>query len=54
MRKVILGLGIIGVTFIMILILLLMSSSLMYLVENEAQPDKFPHIPAAMCGAWRR
>jgi voltage-gated potassium channel len=37
-----------GVTFIMILILLLISSSLMYLVENAAQPDKFPHIPAAM------
>jgi voltage-gated potassium channel len=37
-----------GVTFIMILMLLLMSSSLMYLVENAAQPDKFPHIPAAM------
>lgn len=37
-----------GVTFVMILMLLLMSSSLMYLVENAAQPDKFPHIPAAM------
>jgi voltage-gated potassium channel len=37
-----------GVTFVMILMLLLLSSSLMYLVENAAQPDKFPHIPAAM------
>ena len=36
------------VTVVMILMLLLFSSSLMYLVENEAQPDKFPHIPAAM------
>lgn len=32
----------------MILMLLLFSSSLIYLVENEAQPDKFPSIPAAM------
>lgn len=36
------------VTVVMILMLLLFSSSLMYLVENEAQPDKFPNIPAAM------
>lgn len=32
----------------MVLMLLLFSSSLIYLVENEAQPDKFPSIPAAM------
>ncbi|HXG85624.1 MAG TPA: ion transporter [Pyrinomonadaceae bacterium] len=32
----------------MILMLLLFSSSLIYLVESEAQPDKFPNIPAAM------
>ena len=36
------------VTMIMILMLLLFSSSLMYLVENEAQPDKFPSIPSAL------
>lgn len=36
------------VTLAMILILLLFSSSLMYLVEHEAQPDKFPSIPAAL------
>ena len=36
------------VTLVMILMLLLFSSSLIYLVENEAQPDKFPSIPAAM------
>ena len=28
--------------------LLLFSSSLMYVVETEAQPDKFPDIPSAM------
>ncbi len=32
----------------MIGMLLLFSSSLMYLVEHEAQPDKFPDIPSAM------
>jgi len=32
----------------MIAMLLLFSSSLMYLVEHEAQPDKFPSIPAAL------
>lgn len=32
----------------MITMLLLFSSSLIYLVESEAQPDKFPSIPAAM------
>ncbi len=36
------------VTLAMIAMLLLFSSSLMYLVENEAQPDKFPDIPSAM------
>lgn len=36
------------VTAAMILMLLLFSSSLIYLVENEVQPDKFPSIPAAM------
>lgn len=32
----------------MIFMLLLFSSSLMYLIEHEAQPDKFPDIPSAM------
>lgn len=32
----------------MIMMLLLFSSSLMYLIEHEAQPDKFPDIPSAM------
>ncbi len=36
------------VIVLMISLLLLFSSSLMYVVENEAQPDKFPSIPAAM------
>jgi voltage-gated potassium channel len=36
------------VTTIMIATLLLFSGSLMYLVENEAQPDKFPDIPSAL------
>lgn len=36
------------VTVVMIGILLLFASSLMYLVENEAQPDKFPDIPSSM------
>jgi voltage-gated potassium channel len=36
------------VIVLMIVMLLLFSSSLIYLVENEAQPDKFPSIPAAM------
>jgi voltage-gated potassium channel len=36
------------VTLMMIAMMLLFASSLMYVVENEAQPDKFPHIPAAM------
>lgn len=36
------------VTLVMIGMLLLFSSSLMYFVETEAQPDKFPDIPSAM------
>lgn len=32
----------------MIFMLLLFSASFMYLVEHEAQPDKFPDIPSAM------
>ena len=36
------------VTIVMIAILLLFASSLMYLIENEAQPDKFTDIPSAM------
>lgn len=36
------------VTVAMIGILLLFASSLMYLVETDAQPDKFPDIPSAM------
>lgn len=36
------------VTVVMIAKLLLFSSCLMYIVENEAQPDKFPDIPSAM------
>ena len=36
------------VIVMMISLLLLFSSSLMYVVENEAQPDKFTSIPAAM------
>ena len=36
------------VTTTMIAIMLVFSASLMYLVENEAQPDKFPDIPSAL------
>lgn len=36
------------ISLIMLLVLLLFSSSLMYLVESEAQPDKFNSIPATM------
>jgi voltage-gated potassium channel len=35
-------------TLFMLLLMLLFSSSLMYFVENDAQPDKFSSIPAAM------
>jgi voltage-gated potassium channel len=36
------------ISMAMIGMLLLFSSSLMYLVEHEAQPDKFPSIPSAL------
>jgi voltage-gated potassium channel len=36
------------VTTTMIAIMLIFSASMMYLVENEAQPDKFPDIPSAL------
>lgn len=36
------------VTTILIVTMLLFSGSLMYVVENEAQPDKFPDIPSAL------
>lgn len=36
------------VSMAMLAMLLLFSSSLMYLVEHEAQPDKFPNIPSAL------
>lgn len=36
------------VTVVMISMLLLLSSSLMYLFETEAQPDKFPDIPSTL------
>lgn len=36
------------VTLAMILMMLLFASSAMYLIEHEAQPDKFTSIPAAM------
>lgn len=36
------------VTVVMIGILLVFASSLMYVVEHEAQPDKFPDIPSSM------
>ena len=36
------------VTTVMISTLLIFSASLMYLVENDAQPDKFPDIPSAL------
>jgi voltage-gated potassium channel len=35
-------------TLFVLLLLLLCASSLMYFIENEAQPDKFSSIPAAM------
>ena len=38
----------IGVVMFVLIILLIVSSSLMYHIENEAQPDKFSSIPAAM------
>lgn len=33
---------------LVVVALLLFSSSFIYILENEAQPDKFPNIPAAM------
>lgn len=36
------------VSMAMLAMLLLFSSSLMYLVENQVQPDKFPSIPATL------
>jgi len=35
-------------TLNMVIFLLIFSSSLIYFAEHEAQPDKFPHIPASM------
>ncbi|NLP04665.1 ion transporter [Candidatus Fermentibacteria bacterium] len=40
--------GEIGVTFFIVLIMILMSSGLMYYVENSAQPDKYGSIPEAI------
>jgi len=37
-----------GVTIFTALIMLTITSSMMYLIENRAQPDKFTSIPAAM------
>jgi voltage-gated potassium channel len=36
------------VTVVMISMLLVLSSSMMYVMENEAQPDKFPDIPSTL------
>jgi len=36
------------ITLFSVLLLLVLSSSLMYFIEREAQPDKFASIPAAM------
>ena len=36
------------VTVFVVAIVLVMGSSIIYYVENRVQPDKFPHIPAAM------
>lgn len=35
-------------TVITVIVLLLFSGSLIYFAEHEAQPEQFPHIPAAM------
>lgn len=40
--------GELGVAVFTVSMMLLLASSLMYFVENEAQPDKFSSIPAAM------
>ncbi|MEK6408428.1 MAG: ion transporter [Acidobacteriota bacterium] len=34
------------ITFVVMILLIIMSSSVMYFAENEAQPDKFPDIPS--------
>jgi len=36
------------ITFMVMILLIIMSSSFMYFAENEAQPDKFPDIPTTM------
>lgn len=36
------------ITVMVMLLLIVMSASLMYFAENEAQPDKFPDIPSTM------
>ena len=38
----------IGITVLAVVLLIVLSSSLMYLAENEAQPDVFGSIPAVM------
>jgi voltage-gated potassium channel len=38
----------IGITFFLVLILIVLSSGLMYYVENAAQPDKYGSIPEAI------
>jgi len=38
-------------TLNMVIFLLIFSSSLIYFAEHQAQPDKFPHIPASMWSA---
>jgi voltage-gated potassium channel len=40
--------GEIGITFFLVLILIVLSSGLMYYVENAAQPDKYGSIPEAI------
>lgn len=37
-----------AITLLMLMILLVFASSAMYVVENGAQPDKFPNIPATL------
>ncbi len=37
-----------GMAVILMAVLVLLSASLMYVVEHQAQPEKFPDIPAAM------
>jgi voltage-gated potassium channel len=40
--------GELGVTLFVLCLLLVLASTVMYYAEYEAQPDAFPHIPAAM------